>query len=1002
MKKNTINKKFGKLVVISVLVVLLTMSAAQAVVKIDMKNSEKISKSISPLPMNPREDNYFTWEDLFNDATKIDPTMSDNYEVASGSVKMKNTYALWTDPAWIRMKPITITNNAGELLYNYAIHLTVTYDSDMRPDYGDIRFKHESSGDVLCNYWVENSDTSSASVWVKIPSLPTGTSMLYLFYGNPSATSQSNFYNVFTNWEEHWANDEQITFHSNNEGAWDPDVGYGNGEFLVAWEEGQPWWPPYTWGFKQEIRASMYDSDGNRVVFDNLVYQDTTLYYRNENPSIDYGGGKFFIAWEHYDTVANPSVTTEDIKARTVVRNGGQLQLGPVINVCSYADCQADANVQYDSVNNRFCVVWEDARSGETNYNIYGRLYDTNGNPVGGEKDICTAANSQCEPWVAFDPIHGHYMITWEEGITADNGPFSIKAGVFDENLNQIGNTITVATGSDTVDYNFPSVEFCPETQRYLITYNNDDISTGDNWGNIWGKIYDPAGNTVVDTFQIKSGEFVRTDIVPYLSSSFFVSFNSKGPSSDSGLIWGKLISSDGVVYTGNEVQLSASTAAEADWANMAVGNGKIFVAWEDIRIIYPPPYNNYPDAYGNVWHMNIPSGSEITLNIGGEKALLLEAQLTSIPIDPENLLAWHDFNAISEGTITFDVLNGAGDTVLIQGINPGQSLQSLDPLEIRLRAHFIRSNPSYTPTLNSWTVRYIGLDEVPPVTTLDHILGTEGLNGWYTSEGVTVWLTSYDLPEATGSGVNHTYYTLNGGPTQEYIVDSGISLVVTQETQWMGSWDVNFWSVDRSENVEDKTQPDNTIHIKIDAERPYVQITEPVKEQQVNLPFWIRANASDNAIIDRVEFDIEPFGQHPGLPYVDTEPPYEWFCNVSEMNTGCIVSPNGAHSLGVNKIIRAEVFDQSGQSWIHEVWIYIKNAENFGKRFLIGFLKNRNISDNEISFTTRCIFSLKLDTIVPALYISNEQFIVSNDNKFGYIGPLGIIGFFDTQVVGE
>jgi hypothetical protein len=293
-------------------------------------------------------------------------------------------------------------------------------------------------------------------------------------------------------------------------------------------------------------------------------------------------------------------------------------------------------------------------------------------------------------------------------------------------------------------------------------------------------------------------------------------------------------------------------------------------------------------------------------------------------------------------------------------------------------------------------------LDEVPPVTTLDHILGTQGLNGWYTSEGVTVWLTSYDLPEATGSGVNHTYYTLNGGPTQEYIVDSGISLVVTQEIQWMGTWDVNFWSVDRSENVEDKTPPDNTIQIKIDAQRPYVQITEPVKEQQVNLPFWIRANASDNAIIDRVEFDIEPFGQHPGLPYVDTEPPYEWFCNVSEMNTGCIVSPNGAQSLGVNKMIRAEVFDQSGQSWIHEVWIYIKNAENFGKRFLIGFLKNRNISDNEISFTTRCIFSLKLDTIVPALYISNEQFIVSNDNKFGYIGPLGIIGFFDTQVVGE
>ena len=152
---------------------------------------------------------------------------------------------------------------------------------------------------------------------------------------------------------------------ADNEGTWDPDVAYGNNEFLIAWEEGQPYYPPYTWGFKQEIRASMYDTNGNKIVDDEQVFNDGTFYYRNENPSIDYGGGKYFVAWEHYDTVANPSITTEDIKARTVVRNGDQLQLGTVLDVCIASNCQADANVQFDSVNNRFCVVWEDARNGE-------------------------------------------------------------------------------------------------------------------------------------------------------------------------------------------------------------------------------------------------------------------------------------------------------------------------------------------------------------------------------------------------------------------------------------------------------------------------------------------------------------------------------------------------------------------------------------------------------------------------------------------------------------
>jgi hypothetical protein len=570
---------------------------------------------------------------------------------------------------------------------------------------------------------------------------------------------------------------------------------------------------------------------------------------------------------------------------------------------------------------------------------------------------------------------------------------------LYDSSLTQIGNTITIAIGTDSMDYNYPCIEFSEETSQYLITYNNDDISAEDWWGNIWGTIYDDAGNVVVPVFQIQSGEFTRTDIVPYLTSSFLVSFNSNGVGGGSGLIWGKLVSSEGEVFTG-DVQFSASTSAEADWANMAVGNGKVFVTWEDIRIYYPSPFNSMPDAYGNLWRLNIPSGSEMTYSVGDEKALLLEAQVTSIPIAPENLLAWFDFDAIFEGTLSFDVLNEAG-TVLISGVSPGQSLQALDPIPLRLRAHFTRTNPSYTPTLDSWKVRFIGLDEEPPVTVLDHITGTQGLNGWYTSQSVTVWLKSYDLPEGTGSGVNHTYYTLNEGSPMEYDDGAGITLVVTQNMTWMGVWDIVFWSVDHSGNMEDETQPDNTLTIRIDAERPYVEISEPVDEQQVNLPFWVRANASDNAVIGYVEFDIEPFGQHPGLPYMDTEPPYEWLCNISEM-AGADLDSDDAQTLCINKMIRARVYDSSGQVWTDEHWIWINNAESFGKRFLIGFLKNRNISDAQITFTTRCILSLTLDTFIPALYVSHEQFVISQNNKFGYIGPLGIIGFFDTHVVGE
>ena len=198
MRKNKTKNKCGRLVAVLLLAILLTISATQALVTYNRKQGDGNPKTMTILPQPSLGDNYFTWEDLFTDATKVDPTMSYNYEITGGFVKMKDTYALWTNPSWTRMKQITITNNAGETLYNYALHLTIPYDTDMRSDYGDLRFKHENSGDVFCDYWLETSNANNAEVWVKIPATPTGISKMYLFYGNPSATNQSNFYNVFT------------------------------------------------------------------------------------------------------------------------------------------------------------------------------------------------------------------------------------------------------------------------------------------------------------------------------------------------------------------------------------------------------------------------------------------------------------------------------------------------------------------------------------------------------------------------------------------------------------------------------------------------------------------------------------------------------------------------------------------------------------------------------------------------------------------------------------
>ena len=701
---NRKNKNW-KIAAVAIFFVLVAASAVQAVVKINNYREEEFVPFDIMRLLEGEGKSSSTWEDFFNDESKIDTSppgqgQSDNYVVEGGEVKTINTYDVWTDPDWTRMKPITITNNGGT--DDYVINFTVAYDPDMQSDYDDIRFKHEESPTTWLDYWIEYYDTSSATVWVEVPSLTSGESEMYLFYGNPSATSQSDFYDIFS-WENVWSDDEKITVHLPKEGAWDPDVSYGNGEFLVAWEEGQYALPPWTWGIKQEIRASIYEPDGTRIVFDKRVFNDGTTYYRNEDPSIAYGTDRWFVSWQHYEPVANPDATTMDIKARWIKRNGDELQLGSVIDVCDASNRQADSNVQFDSINDQFCVAWEDGRNGFTNYNIYARLYDDDGSPVGNEVIICDDANCQFEPWIAFDNINEQYMIVWEEAEDWDVGPFSLKAGLFDaEDLDQIGNTIDIADATSDTDYIYPCVEFCEETECFLITYNDGDLSATpkDYTGNVSGIILDTTGGIVEETFQIRSGEYTRTDIVPYTDTLFFVSYDGDG------YIQGKLVSSEGDVFSG-ELQISSS--GDADEANLAVGDGEIFVAWEDTRVDYSYPWDDNPDVYGNIWYLDMSNEGDISYIFDNEKDLILSAHVTSINIEPEALSSWDEF--IEESTlsdsIVFDILDGNTGIMILHNISNGYDISGIAATSIRLKATFTRTNPSSSPAIDMWGVSY-------------------------------------------------------------------------------------------------------------------------------------------------------------------------------------------------------------------------------------------------------------------------------------------------------
>jgi len=922
MKKNNLKKRLLESISFFTVALILIISVVQAGIKIE-DNTYELTIPSDPTPLFLDND-YFTWEDDFLNAQQIDKSLSENYIIEDDKAKMYGTYLQWADPLWTRMKIVTLQSSTT--LEECAIKLIVDYDSDMQTDYDDIRFKLNNDS-YWISYWIEEKNPEPnnpyAIIWIKISLLPSGTNNVYMFYGNSYAEDQSDYWAVFDeqSWEKKYVHDHQVTYHWEGEGTWDPDVAYGADHFLVTWEEGTPFslFPPML--FQQQIRGCFYDEDGeiSGSRFDITSVENPP--YRYENPSIAYGSDEsFFVAFEHYTNPINNNYKLRDIEGAIVSTTGSIYRF----DICFANGIQADPCVAFDNANNRFFVIWEDGREGTANYNIYGGLYDLQGNRIGVEKIISTRPNTQCEPWVVFDNINDHYMVVWEEGMDPENGPFDIWGQLFDMNGNALGSAERLSPqGTSTQDYNFPCVGFCSLTQRFLCIWQEDDISSNDWHGHIWGKILDENGNVIVDTFKIAHGEFERTDVVSHLSSSFFVAYDGGGD------VWGKLVSSEGDVNP-YVLQLSDTESDPADWVNIGSSGEKIFASWEDTRIIYPDPYEalDMPDVFANVWSFNTPSDSDVTYTFLDEQSLVLEACITSIPIAPENWMMWHEFHVVKTDDISFDILDGESLQILKSDISSGSSIQSLSTSSIRLKARFNRNNPSSSPALDKWNVSYIGRDDTPPLTTIDNIDGVKGLNEWYTSEGVTLWFQAEDLPKGTGIGVDSTYYTLNDGSPQIYNEDVGLQLIVSQSTNWMGLWEITFWSVDRSGNAEDKNKPENNIEIKIDADKPYIKITEPADEQEVETPFWIRANASDNAEIEKVEFDIEPFGEREGLPYVDDTYPYEWNCDVEKKND-LIQILLAEHPLGVNVMVRAQVYDQSGQTWMHEVWVHIANRKN-------------------------------------------------------------------------
>jgi hypothetical protein len=97
----------------------------------------------------------------------------------------------WYYTSWSRRAPVTI-NNTGSALTDYQVRVDVTYDADINPDFSDVRFVDSDDSTELSHWRESYIDSTSAIFWVKVPSIPSGSKVIYMYYGNAAASSASD------------------------------------------------------------------------------------------------------------------------------------------------------------------------------------------------------------------------------------------------------------------------------------------------------------------------------------------------------------------------------------------------------------------------------------------------------------------------------------------------------------------------------------------------------------------------------------------------------------------------------------------------------------------------------------------------------------------------------------------------------------------------------------------------------------------------------------------
>jgi hypothetical protein len=280
---------------------------------------------------------------------------------------------------------------------------------------------------------------------------------------------------------------------------------------------------------------------------------------------------------------------------------------GSEFAISTGTDSQYNPSVAYDSVNQRFLVVWSDWRNYDTtNTDIYGQVVNADGSLYGSNFAISTDPDFQRSPSVAYDSANEKFLVTWDDDRNTNTTSIDIYGQLVnaDGSLFNFNFAISTFSGIQRV----PSVAYDSVNGRFLVVW--EDLRNFNlTFPDIFGQLVNANGSLFGSNFAISTNpDFQRNSSVAYdsVNQRFLVAWEDfRNRNTTSYDIYGQLVNANGSLYgtaanfnfaisTGTDFQTNPSVAYDS-------AHQRFLVAWEDFRNRDTTGY----DIYGQVVNAN-------------------------------------------------------------------------------------------------------------------------------------------------------------------------------------------------------------------------------------------------------------------------------------------------------------------------------------------------------------------------------------------------------------